>query len=280
MQSKKVSIVITCYNDHQYIEQAVTSAIGQNWINKEIILVDDGSSESTKQVLRKIQPKIDLLITQENKGVSAARNVGIGAATGDYILILDSDDYYREDFCNKAVKKIENDPEIKIVTSFAKWFTTDRVYSIFRPEGGGIKNFLLKNAVLAVLFRRSDFIRTGGYDECMLTGYEDWELYIRILRNGGRAEVLPEILFFYRNKMESRNKKANLEKYELLEYIYLKHSDLYKEHFDFFVKEWLFTTKKSEAFKQQVMNSLDYKVGSKILRPFRLLGLFRKGKDL
>ena len=129
------------------------------------------------------------------------------------------------------------------------------------------------------MFRKKDWKAVEGYDEDMHRGYEDWEFYIRLLKNGGEARVIPELLFNYRNKPASRNKKANLKKYELLEYIYLKHSDLYKNNFDFFVREWLSSNKKSEAFKQQVMDSMDYKIGNKILKPFRVLGFFRKHRD-
>jgi hypothetical protein len=130
------------------------------------------------------------------------------------------------------------------------------------------------------MFKRSDFLDAGGYDEKMTYGYEDWELYLRLLKSGGKAEVIPEILFNYRNKKHSRNKKANLAKYQLLEYIYIKHADVYKEHFNFFVHEWLKSNSKSEAFKKQVMDSLDYKIGYNLLKPFRLIGFFKKKKKL
>ena len=81
-----ISIIIPCYNDAQYIEQAVNSALNQTYINKEVIVIDDGSNFETKAVLKKLEPKITKLITQENKGQSTARNVGIREAKGNYIL--------------------------------------------------------------------------------------------------------------------------------------------------------------------------------------------------
>jgi hypothetical protein len=126
------------------------------------------------------------------------------------------------------------------------------------------------------MFRKHDWQLVGGYDQSMLEGYEDWEFYLRLLKNGGKAEVIPEVLFNYRNKKNSRNKKANLAKYQLLEYIYTKHADVYKEHFNFFIYEWLESNRKSEAFKQQVMDSIDYKIGHKLLKPLRLMGFFKR----
>ena len=275
MQQEKVSIVIACYNDHEYIKQAVQSALNQTYENKEIIIVDDGSNLKTKAVLKDLEPNLDLIITQDNRGVCAARNLGIKAATGTFILILDSDDFYEPTFCEKAVQILQNNSKIKIVTCYANWFSSNGESLKFEPEGGKLENFLINSAALSVMFRKSEVLASGGYDENMKSGYEDWELYLRLLKSGGSAEVIPEFLFNYRNKNNSRNKKANRKKHEILEYIYIKHNDIYKENFEFFIHEWLKAIKKSEAFKQQVMDSLDYKIGHKILKPLRLMGFFK-----
>lgn len=279
MQSEKISIIIACYNDHEYIEEAVQSALDQTYENKEIIVVDDGSNSKTKTKLKEIEPKLDLLITQNNKGVSAARNKGIEAATGKYILILDSDDFFEITFCEKAIKLFLKDPEVKIVTCYSKWFD-DRRHVTFKPEGGTIKDALINNVAMgSSMLRKQDWQIVSGYDEKMLRGYEDWEFYLRLLKSGGKAEVIPEILFNYRNKKNSRNKMANLAKYEILGYIYKKHADVFKDHFDYFISEWLKSIENSEAFKQQVMDSFDYKLGNKLLKPLRYFGLFKKSNS-
>lgn len=276
MLLEKISIIIACYNDHEYIEKAVQSALDQTHGNKEIIVIDDGSNALTKEVLKRLEPRIDLLITQKNTGVSKARNNGIKAAKGAYILNLDSDDYFEPTFCAKAIQVFQNNSEIKLVTCYANWFSLNYNNKKFKPEGGYIKDALIRNVAMgSSMFRRADWKLIGGYDQNMHKGYEDWEFYLRLLKFGGKAEVIPEVLFNYRNKKNSRNKKANKAKYEILEYIYLKHADIYKENFNFFVHEWLKSNSKNETFKQQVMDSLDYKIGHKLLKPFRLLGFFK-----
>ena len=85
--SNFISIVIPCYNDYLYIEQAVKSAINQNYENKEIIIVADGSDERTISVLKKLEPQVDRIIYQMNQGLSAARNNGIIIAKGKTIQI-------------------------------------------------------------------------------------------------------------------------------------------------------------------------------------------------
>ena len=93
-KTKLVSIIIPCYNDWQFVEQAVDSVLKQTYSNIEIIVVDDGSDSETKTVLKRIEPKITKLIAQENQGQSVARNVGIQESKGQYILTLDSDDFF------------------------------------------------------------------------------------------------------------------------------------------------------------------------------------------
>ncbi len=272
-----ISIVIPCYNDGLHVGEAVESALNQTYKKKEIILVDDGSNRETKEVLSQIESKIDLLITQDNKGPSSARNRGIESAKGKYILVLDSDDYFEPVFCEKAIGIMGNNPDVKLVTCQARWFWNDKDFQIYNPRGGTVKDFLNSNAAVGnSLFRKNDFERIGGYDLDLVNGYEDWEFFIHLLKNGGSAYVIPEILFHYRKRKGSRSYTANSRKYELMEYIYLKHEDVYKKYFSFFIREWLLSNKKSEAFKQQVMDSPDYKVGHKFLKPFRSIGLFKR----
>jgi len=265
----KVSIIIPCYNDAEFIEQAVQSALNQTYQNKEIIVVDDGSNEETKAVLKRQEPKITQLITQENKGTSAARNKGIEAATGEFILVLDSDDYFETSFCEKAVEIFEKDSNIKMVTCYARWFWNNIDFQIFKPAGGGLKNFLLTNSSLSTIFFKKNWREVGGYDEMMVNGFEDWEFYIRLHHNGGRTVVIPEVLFHYRKKKESRTSIANENKYELLEYIYIKHADLYKENFELFTKHLLDKLKTEEREKIKNTKRIDSRLGSAILRPIR-----------
>lgn len=268
----KVSIIIPCFNDVAYIEKSVESALNQTYENKEIIVVDDGSNQKTKVVLESLEPKINLLITQENKGTSAARNTGIEEATGEYILVLDSDDYFEATFCDKAIRILKDNPEVKLATCYARWFHDDYNFEIFKPRGGGLTNFLTISSSLSnSLFLKKDWSAVGGYDEKMIKGWEDWEFFIRLHRNGGETYVIPEVLFNYRKKNNSRTSMANEHKFELLEYIYLKHADLYKENFDLFIKHILNEFKKEEREKIKNRNRIDFRLGKAFLRPLRFI---------
>lgn len=271
-----ISIIIPCYNDAQYIEQAVLSALNQTYPNIEVIVVDDGSNAITKAVLQRLEPKITKLITQGNQGQSKARNVGIYQAKGDYILVLDSDDYFDPTFCEKALLVLE-DTNIKLVASYMVRFNDNGIIDEYRNFGGDINTLILNNqATGSVLFRKKDFNRTGGYDETMRSGFEDWEFYIRLLQNGGNLFVIKEPLFYYRLRENSTTLRANKIRYELLKFIYSKHQGLYVAHFDIFVSHLLSKIEREEKEKIKNTKRLEFKIGKNILKPLRWIkALFR-----
>lgn len=272
-----VSIIIPCYNDAQYIEQSVLSALSQTYPNKEVIVVDDGSNEETKAVLKKLEPQTTKLITQENKGQSNARNVGIKEAKGDYILVLDSDDFFEPSFCEKAMAVFSNKKEIKIVTCQANLLFENDSKVIYTPNGGTISNFIISNSALGTsMFKKEDWNLCGGYDESMLKGFEDWEFFIRLLKSGGTAEVIQEPLYNYRKRGVSTTKKANNLKYELLKYIYLKHQDLYKANFELFISHLLGKIEREEIEKIKNTQRLEFKIGMAIMKPFRWIKSWAK----
>lgn len=265
-----ISIIIPCYNDWQYVEQAVDSALNQTYPNKEVIVIDDGSNSKTKNVLKLLEPKITKLITQENQGQSTARNVGIREATGEYILVLDSDDYFEPSFCEKAIIFFNEDRIIKIVTCHAKLLYDNGCSNTYIPKGGFISNFLFANAALGTsMFKKEDWTSCGGYDECMRNGFEDWEFFIRILKDKGFAYVINEPLYNYRKRSNSTTTIANNKKFELLKYIYLKHQEIYKNNFDLFVISMLSRIEREEIEKLKNLQRIEYKIGQLILKPFR-----------
>ncbi len=265
-----ISIIIPCYNDVQYIEQSVNSALNQTYSNKEVIVVDDGSNRETKEVLKKLAPKITKLITQENQGQSTARNVGIKEAKGEYILVLDSDDFFESTFSEKAIAVFLKKNELKIVTCQANLIFKHGLSVVYTPKGGSILDFIFSNSALGTsMFKKGDWNFCGGYDESMRKGFEDWEFFIRLLKSGGEAEVIQEPLYNYRKGKDSTTLKANKIKYELLKYIYFKHKELYKENYELFVSHLLFRLQREEKEKIKNTQRLEFKIGKAILKPIR-----------
>lgn len=279
MDDPLISLIITCFNDSAYVRKAVESAVKQTYENKEIILVDDGSDEQTRKILGTLESKIDQLIIQDNSGLSAARNRGISASKGELIMILDADDYLDPDFCKEAQKLyVDNFPIYKIITCQAYRFDEKGITDIFKPKGGDLNDFLFGNCALATsMFSRKDWLDVGGYDERMKLGYEDWEFFIRILAFGGQAFVISSPLYYYRQKQNSLRSEAYNIRYELWQYIYLKHPALYQNDFEKFVSHLINTLKHEEKEKMKIITGTDFRIGQLFLRPFRFIkALFRR----
>jgi glycosyltransferase involved in cell wall biosynthesis len=266
-----VSIIIPCYNDSEFIEKAVFSALNQTYSNIEVIVVDDGSNVKTKAVLKMLETKITKLISQENQGQSIARNNGIREAKGEYILNLDSDDFFEPDFCLKAVNKFQEDEAIKIVTCLANRFSKKRTIDIFTPRGGDINNFLFANSALgSSMFKRKDWEFCGGYEEKLpILGFEDWEFYIQLLKQGGYVYVINEILFNYQIRENSTTDRIRDLKLDKFKHIIIKHKDLYKDNFEDLVENLLERIRKESIEKVKNTKRIDFVIGNRVLKPFR-----------
>ena len=107
---KMISVIVPIYNVEQYLEQCLDSIISQTYSQLEIILVDDGSTDSSGQICDKYARKDEriVVIHKTNGGLSDARNAGISVATGEYISFIDSDDYIATDMYNKMIKIFKN----------------------------------------------------------------------------------------------------------------------------------------------------------------------------
>lgn len=269
----KVSVIIPCYNDFLYVEQAVQSALNQTYLNKEIIVIDDGSNERTKEILNRLKTKIDLLIVQDNRGVVHARNNAIRLAKGEYILTLDSDDYFEPTFLKKAVRVLNEKENVGMVTSWVSVINErGEITRTMKPSGGNAFVALFKNtAPASLLFRKICWEEIGGYDSKMEKGYEDWEFNIAVSKTGWEIHVIPEILFNYRNRILSRNKMAGKFYSEIRRYTYKKHQDLLiqnmEETIDFLLNEVELRNKEVRRVKK----SRAFKLGEMIMKPFRKL---------
>jgi GT2 family glycosyltransferase len=190
-----VSIVIPCYNAHRYLARALESIRAQTFRDVEIVVVDDGSTDmETQASLAGIESEVHM-VRQANKGLPGARNAGIRAAKGDYVVPLDCDDWIDPAFLAKTVACLEQHPEA------AYAFT----YMALEGEKGGVmakgfnafEQLFLNQLPYCLVMRKSVWESLGGYDETMREGYEDWEFNIRAARRGYYGAVIREPLFHY-----------------------------------------------------------------------------------
>ena len=122
-----VSVVMPSYNTARYIQEAIESVLAQDYPHKELIIIDDGSTDGTPDLVRGYGDRVTL-ITQQNQGSAVARNAGLQAARGEYIAFLDSDDVWLPGKLSAQVQHLERHPEIGMV--FARW-------QVWKPDGNG-----------------------------------------------------------------------------------------------------------------------------------------------
>lgn len=219
----QISVIIPCYNDGQYLPELLDSIWFKKSISYEVIIVNDGSTEEkTTDYLQKIQTNYTI-INKSNGGPSSARNYGIKSAKGDYILLVDADDVLVSSYFEKAFTMLEENNDIDIIFGDCKYFGNQNKY--WKTDWDEFQQLYKNQLSITTLFRKSIWIATGGFDESMNNGYEDWEYWIHAMSKSFNFKYVPGISFKYRIKKESTNTKAIKQHNEILKFIHLKHHD-------------------------------------------------------
>ncbi|MEJ2745554.1 MAG: glycosyltransferase, partial [bacterium] len=213
-----VTVVIPCYNYGSYLDEALQSVRNQTFMNHEIIIVDDGSTEAlTLNKLKEIEEwKIPgvRVIHQANAGVSLARNHGITESRGKYICCLDADDILEPTYLEKCLLVLESN-DLDLCYTYVQLFGDD--YRVWKTSTFDVRSILQGNCVsTSAVFKKSCWERAGGYKDNMHHGWEDWDFWISLAGIGARGAVIPEPLFRYRRHGETRDVKAGEEHSELL----------------------------------------------------------------
>ena len=229
----KVSVIIPCYNQGVYLEEAVDSVLAQTFQDFEILVVDDGSTdEETVKILKDFSRPKTRMIGTENQGLAAARNCGIHEAQGIYILPLDADDKIGKGYLEDAVRVLDQHPEIGIVYCEASYFGV---------KGGrwdlpeySLDKILNHNMIFCTaLFRKADWEAVGGYNINMVYGWEDWDFWLSLIHRGLKVYRIPKIHFYYRLREVSMVHTMDEEQSFFMRlHACLNHRDLYRHMAD------------------------------------------------
>ena len=199
------SVVVPCFNPGNYLREAVDSALASRYPAVEVVVVDDGSTET--ETLRQLRecaalPNVHVHV-QEHRGPSAARNEAIRRASGTYVLPLDADDRIHPDFVPRAVAELERNARAGLVSCEVEYLG-DRSGRCRLPAYR-FPGILLRNSfVSSCMFRRQDWAAIGGYRENLRHGGEDWDFWISIVELGREVVPLDDVLFYYRQHGPSR----------------------------------------------------------------------------
>ena len=212
---KYVSVIIPCYNQARYLAEAIGSALAQDYPYKEIIVINDGSTDVTRAVAADFGNSI-VYIEQENRRVSAARNAGIKAARGDYIALLDSDDVCLPGRLSTQMAYLERHPATGLVASDALLYDGKRILGLKSKRSGKPRhprNFRYDTVeyyftTSTALIRKELFEQIAYFDECCNYA-EEWLLAVQFSLRFNMAYLdFPTIL--YRLHPESASRKRDL----------------------------------------------------------------------
>jgi hypothetical protein len=224
----KLSVITPCYNHGEFLVEAVASFERNAPPEAELLIVNDGSTqERTLEVLAALRGAGYRVLDQPNRGLVAARNAGIEAARGGYILPLDSDNRLRAGFMEAAIARLDADPAAGVVYGDRCEFGL-RSGRVRVPEFD-LDRLLTGNYIDAcAVFRRQAWEQCGGYDPA-LTAWEDWELWIAIASRGWRFHHLESVTFDYRVRPDSMVVACQdaAVGQPLQEHIVQKHRELY-----------------------------------------------------
>lgn len=206
-----VSILIPAFNAEKWISGSVTSALAQTWPWKEIIVVDDGSRDNTFKIARQYSSPIVKVVTQENRGASAARNHALSLARGDYIQWLDADDLLAPDKISRQLEEAEHGKDSRILLS-GPWgrfyyfpdktqFKPNALWESLEPKEWLFRK-LDQNLWMAIeswLVSRKLTEMAGPWDESLYRD-NDGEYFTRILISSSGVRFIPEACCFCRSK--------------------------------------------------------------------------------
>jgi len=179
------SVIIATYNRAQFLPIAIESVLNQTFADFELLIIDDGSTDKTKDIIERYSDKRLRYTRKEHAGVSAARNTGVKLAKGAYIAFLDSDDRYRRDKLEITAAYIQNNPDYKIFHTEEIWYRNGRLLAQKgyhqKPSGPVFKQALKLCciSISTVAIAREIFEQVGLFDE-KLPACEDYDFWLRV----------------------------------------------------------------------------------------------------
>ncbi len=233
---KPVSIVIPCYNPGEYLFETLSSLEKCDPSLYEVIVVNDGSpNPKARDILAEVE-KNYRVIHQENGGVGAARNTGVRAAKGNYILPLDQDNNIYPEYLTESLRILEENPAIAVVYGKRAFIGAPNTNDLGQPAEFDLARLFIGNYIDACAVIRKRAIEECGYFPANLPvqGFEDWDLWLSLAGAGWGFHFLDKVVYEYRIQQESMttnlihedNLKRNTE------FVTARHLPLFKKVFE------------------------------------------------
>jgi CMP-N-acetylneuraminic acid synthetase len=217
MASPKVSVIVTAHNYAEFIKEALDSALAQTFDDFELVVVDDGSTDETPEILRNYSyeyPETVRVVTLDGIGLAGACNRGIEVAEGDYIIRLDADDYFDENILTIEANCLDSNPDIDLV--YPDYYTVDKhgeiIDHVRLPKVGEEVKLLDRSPLAAgAMYRRDAWEEIGGYNES-LSYQEDYDFWIKFITEFDVHNVnLPLMYYRQHGSSMSTNFSARMD---------------------------------------------------------------------
>ena len=261
---KDISIIVPIYNAQKYLNRCIDSILNQTKKELEIILINDGSTDNTESIIKKYKDKRIIYFKNTNHGIGYTRNYGISKSTGKYIMFLDSDDYLKEDACEKLFKKIEKDKLDIVMCDFYK----DYGDNIEEIHTGDFKNSSLKDnpdilteylSPWAKLYS-SELLKDNNIKFVENLKYEDAPFVIEALDKAHKIGKINECLNYYVVHNNSETTVRDRKCFDILKIvdkirIYTKDKEYLKDKID------KLTVRIISNYTIQQRNQKDKKIG-------------------
>jgi glycosyltransferase involved in cell wall biosynthesis len=245
MKNKLLSIIIPCYNVEEFIAEAVESALSQTYPNKEVVVVNDGSTDNSLKVLSRFGDQIRI-ITKKNGGLSSARNTGVLYSGGEYVMFLDADDIISPESAQAKIDILESNPDVGLVVGRHEVLTEDGLEPGFwsnqyEPvvEDPFPLIFFVNAVVVDPIYRREVFAHCGLYDAFFDVG-EDSEFYIRVAARYSIAFHDKVYSFYRRIKSRSTLSTKKVQAYKADFFCFKKVISFASPHYEGkTIKKWI-----------------------------------------
>lgn len=281
-----VSIIVPCYNQAQYLPMTLDSVIAQTFDNWECIIVNDGATDNTENVALTYCNKDSRFVyyKQENKGLSAARNVGIRLSKGDYLQFLDSDDILAPQKLEKQVA-IMQDSVVDVCTCHHDMFNDEDFENRYTyPLSEARQNFTIKDLSTTFLITPHDSLCKKCFLEEhnitfveKLRSIEDWLFYATLIVKGAKFVEINEILAHYRIHQDSMSKQQKtmcVSSIQAAFYLYdLIPQDSREEYIQYESVRQIDRILLLMQYKywSRYRDPIDFKLGNALLKPFRII---------
>lgn len=221
MTAPLVSVVMSVYNGEEYLRQSIDSILNQTFTDLELVLIDDGSTDKTKQIIQSYKDDRIIFISRENRGLVASLNEGIKKARGFYIARQDDDDISLPTRLEKQIQAFHENADLVVCGTFAAFISQggafERNYATpFLAPDLSRRLFLGSSLVHgSVMIRKEELVGAGAYREEAWPA-EDYDLWLRLTKY--KIEVVPEVLYEYRlnnDGISATNSDAQVKSSEL-----------------------------------------------------------------